>query len=92
MNPPVDESTLRQQVGRRVYLRRVWLDLTQQEVADKARVSRNFVSAIERGTQGLDAWRLWRIADALDGTLDWMLRGPDEEVTDPAPGHQPPIK
>jgi transcriptional regulator with XRE-family HTH domain len=86
VNRPVDEATLRQQVGRRIYLRRVWLDLTQQEVADKGRVSRNFVSAIERGVQGLDAWRLWRVAEALGATLDWVLRGPDDGVTKPVPG------
>lgn len=80
-----DERTLRSQVGRRLYLRRVWLGLVQQEVADKAGVSRNFVSAIERGAQGLDAWRLGLIADALDVALDWLLNGPDRNVTDAAP-------
>jgi transcriptional regulator with XRE-family HTH domain len=81
-----DERTLRSQVGRRLHLRRVWLGLAQQEVADKAGVSRNFVSAIERGAQGLDAWRLRLVADALGTTLDWLLSGPDEIVTDAAPG------
>jgi transcriptional regulator with XRE-family HTH domain len=86
VNRPVDEATLRQQVGRRIYLRRVWLDLTQQEVADRGGISRNFVSAIERGAQGLDAWRLWQVAEALGATLDWVLRGPDDGVTKEVPG------
>jgi transcriptional regulator with XRE-family HTH domain len=83
---PDTEEALRLQVGRRAYVRRIWLDLSQQEVADKAGVTRNFVSAIERGAQGLDAWRLWALADALGGTLDWLLTGPDGAVTTRSPG------
>jgi transcriptional regulator with XRE-family HTH domain len=83
---PDTEPALRQQIGRRAYMRRVWLDLSQQEIADKAGVTRNFVSAIERGAQGLDAWRLWALAEGLGGTLDWLLTGPDEAITTPSPG------
>jgi transcriptional regulator with XRE-family HTH domain len=83
---PDTDTELRRQVGRRAYVRRVWLELSQQEVADKAGLTRNFVSAIERGAQGLDAWRLWALAEALGGTLDWLLTGPDDAVTTPTPG------
>jgi transcriptional regulator with XRE-family HTH domain len=83
---PDSEATLRAQVGRRTAMRRAWLQLSQQELADKAQVSRNFVSAIERSAQGLDAWRLWCIADALDAGLDWLLAGPDADLTTPTPG------
>ena len=77
------EQTMRADIGQRLYMRRVWLRLAQQEVADKAGVSRNFVSAIERGAQGLDVWRLSLVADALDVTLDWLVRGPDSGITAP---------
>jgi transcriptional regulator with XRE-family HTH domain len=89
---PDVEATLRQQVARRAFVRRVWLGLSQQEVADRAGVTRNFVSAIERSAQGLDAWRLWALAEALGGTLDWLIAGPDEAVTAANPGQvvQPP--
>jgi transcriptional regulator with XRE-family HTH domain len=83
---PELEAELRKQVGRRLLGRRVWLGLSQVEVASRARVSRNFVSAIERGVQGLDAWRLWAVADALGLGLDWLLMGPDEALTTPALG------
>ncbi|HEV7656576.1 MAG TPA: helix-turn-helix transcriptional regulator [Mycobacteriales bacterium] len=82
----MSEAALRNEVGRRAYVRRVWLGLSQQELADKAHVSRNFVSAIERGAQGLDVWRLWRLAEALGGTVDWLVGGPDEVLTSSAPG------
>jgi transcriptional regulator with XRE-family HTH domain len=80
------EHVLRADVARRLFMRRTWLRLSQQEVADKAGVSRNFISAIERSAQGLDAWRLHQIADALGTTLSWLVAGPDDEVTAPAPG------
>jgi transcriptional regulator with XRE-family HTH domain len=81
------EHVLRADVGRRLFMRRTWLRLSQQDVADKAGVSRNFISAIERSAQGLDAWRLSQIADALGTTLSWLLAGPDDHVTAPAPGN-----
>ncbi len=85
---PESEAALRKQVGRRLRLRRIWLDLSQDEVAQRARVTRNFVSAIERSAQGLDAWRLWAVADALGATLDWLLTGPDDAATTPTPGER----
>jgi DNA-binding XRE family transcriptional regulator len=63
----------RAQVGRRVHLARIGRDLTQDEVARRAAVTRNVVSAIERGAQGLDAWRLDKLADALGVSLSWLL-------------------
>jgi transcriptional regulator with XRE-family HTH domain len=57
--------------------------LSQQDVAEKAGVSRNFASAVERGRQGLDAWRLHLAATAVGVTLDWLLSGPDDQITAP---------
>ncbi len=82
-----EEQTFRNQLGRRLNARRNWLQLSQDDIANKAGVTRNFVSAIERGAQGLDAWRLHLVADAVGVTLDWLLFGPDELLTDPEPGH-----
>jgi transcriptional regulator with XRE-family HTH domain len=78
-----EEHVYRAQVGRRLHLRRLWLGLSQQDVAEKAGVSRNFISAIERGTQGLDAWRLGLAAAAIGVTLCWPLSGPDDQLTAP---------
>ena len=86
MSRSQDERTLRALVGRRLRIRRIWLQLSQDEVATKAGVTRNFVSAIERSAQGLDAYRLGRVADALDVSLTWLLDGPDDQLTSPAPG------
>lgn len=67
-------------------MRRRWLGLAQQDIAEKAGVTRNFVSATERAAQRLDAYRLGLLADALGVTLAWLLSGPDDELTQSAPG------
>lgn len=76
-SPATAEQTYRHQVGRRLRLHRVWLALTQDELAGKAGVSRNYISSIERGTIGLDAWRLRLVARALGTTLGWLLDDSD---------------
>jgi transcriptional regulator with XRE-family HTH domain len=63
------EFEYRRLVGRRLRSERVWHDLSQDELAAKAGVTRNFVSAIERGAQRLDAYRLHQVADALGLTF-----------------------
>ena len=83
---PESEAVLRHQVSRRLRLRRSWFELTQADLAQRAGVTRNFVSAIERSAQGLDAWRLWALAEALDTTVDWLLYGPDSAAVSSAPG------
>lgn len=75
MNP--DEVTLRRCVGKQIRVARVLHDLSQDEVAQAAGVTRNFVSAIERGAQGLDAYRLGLIAQALDLELAELLTPTD---------------
>ena len=71
------EPEYRSLVGKRVRAERVWQDISQDELASKAGVTRNFVSAIERGAQGLDAYRLRHIADAL-GVRFEDLMAPDD--------------
>lgn len=70
---PVTEDDYRRQIGRRIRIARTALGLSQDDVAGKAGVTRNFVSAAERGAQGLDTWRLRQLADALDVSFGWLL-------------------
>jgi DNA-binding XRE family transcriptional regulator len=69
------EKDFRQAMGRRLRMIRVLLGISQQDLADAAGTSRNFVSAIERGAQGPDAYRLSRIAAALRMPLPVLLTG-----------------
>jgi DNA-binding XRE family transcriptional regulator len=70
-----NQRAYRTAVGRRLRIARVMLGISQKEVAEAAGCSRNFVSAIERGTQGLDAYRLSLIARALRMGLSTLLEG-----------------
>ena len=67
----------RRAVGKRIRVWRVVNDLSQDELAARAGVTRNFVSAIERGAQGLDAVRLRRLAAAMGVGLAELLADPE---------------
>jgi transcriptional regulator with XRE-family HTH domain len=74
------EPRYRELIGKRVRTERVWQELSQDELADKAAVTRNFVSAIERGAQGLDAYRLGLIADALGVKFEDLMATDDRRL------------
>jgi transcriptional regulator with XRE-family HTH domain len=63
--PASDDRTYAREIARRLRVRRVALDLTQQEVADRSGVTRNVVSAFERTAMGMDLTRLRWPARAL---------------------------
>jgi transcriptional regulator with XRE-family HTH domain len=66
-------AAFRAEVGSRVRFARGLTGLSQDELAARAGVGRTFVSGIERGTHGLDAWRLLLLAQALGRSICWIL-------------------
>jgi transcriptional regulator with XRE-family HTH domain len=74
------EAAYRRTVGKRIRVWRVLHDRSQDELAVAAGVTRNFVSAIERGAQGLDAVRLRRLAIAMGMELADLLADPEPRV------------
>ena len=60
-----DQATFRAEVGRRLRALRLWEDLSQEQLATRAGLTRGFISGVERGTQHLDAWRLRLLTRAL---------------------------
>jgi len=64
-----NEHELRRTVGRRLRLARKLADLTQDQIAAQAGVSRSFVALVEHGTRGVDVYRLRRMAAAAGTTL-----------------------
>ena len=72
------EQAYRREIGRRIRDERFWRNLRQEELAERAEVSRHFVSAVERGRHGLDAWRLRKVAHALGRDICWLLEDPTE--------------
>jgi transcriptional regulator with XRE-family HTH domain len=80
------DAAYRRAVGKRIRVWRVLHERSQDELAAEAGVTRNFVSAIERGAQGLDAVRLRRLALAMDMSLGELLADPEPGPNGPAPG------
>jgi transcriptional regulator with XRE-family HTH domain len=68
-----DERTFLRNLGRNVRVQRVTRDMSQDQLAKRARMSRNFVSSIERGTHGIDILRIRRLALVLDVDLDALV-------------------
>ena len=71
------DRAYRRAVGMRIRVWRVVHDRSQDQLAAEAGVTRNFVSAIERGAQGLDAVRLRRLAAAMGISLADLLADPE---------------
>ena len=60
-------------LGKRLRILRTFHGLTQEEVAHRAGITRNYLSAVERGTQCLDAVRARRLAIVLGVDIGDLL-------------------
>ncbi len=85
----MSDVAYRRAVGKRIRVWRVVNERSQDELAAEAGVTRNFVSAIERGAQGLDAVRLRRLAAVMGMTLGELLADPDPTGRPSGPDGQP---
>lgn len=65
--------------GERIKKRRVALGWTQEELAQKARISNGFVSDIENNKRNISAETLLDVARVLGLSLDYLMTGDDEE-------------
>ena len=63
----------RETFGTRIRLLRTARRLSQQQLAERAGLTRNYVSAIERGTQTVDLIRLHQLADAFGLPLPTLI-------------------
>lgn len=68
----------REAIGRRVWIRRRDLGLTQKELADRVHCPYQTISDLERGRQSLYMERFGALALALEMSADALL-GLDEE-------------
>ena len=69
----MEEYELRRLIGQRLRLARLTAYLTQDQIAETAGVSRSFVSVIEHGAEGVDVFRLRRLALAAGTTLGALV-------------------
>lgn len=72
----VDPGPFLRALGRRVRILRLTEELTQEELAASACMSRSFVSLIEKGNHGVDVVRLLSLATTLDLALVELLDVP----------------
>lgn len=72
-----NDNELRRTVGRRLRLARKLVELTQQQVADTAGVSRSTVVLVEQcANRGVDVYRLRRMASAVGLDLTELFDEP----------------
>lgn len=72
---------LRKLVANNVKARRLQLDLTQEQVAKRARLNTQHVSRIERAPQNLTLDAIESLAKALETTPSLLLADPGKNVT-----------
>jgi transcriptional regulator with XRE-family HTH domain len=72
----------RAEIAKRIKGRRKELGLTQEALAQRAEVSKSFVSELEGGESAANGLVYLRIAKALDVSIQWLLTGelPEERV------------
>ncbi len=61
-----DQPDIRERFGFAVKLRREELDMTQEDLAEKARLHRTYISDIERGARNVALINVEHLAHALD--------------------------
>lgn len=75
-------------IGRRIRFQREQLHYTREELAEKLDVSAKFCADIEYGMKGMSMMTLYKISEALNLSIDYILKGnngisiPDAENRD----------
>jgi transcriptional regulator with XRE-family HTH domain len=69
--------------GDRIKALRIQRKFTQEQLAKAAGLSVGFLSDVETGNSNIGAKKLLDLAEALDVSLDYLMKG--EEVAPPAP-------
>ena len=68
-------------MGDRIRTRRLELNLTQQELADKLGIkSRSYISLLEKGDRNLPTSMIRKLVSALDTTPSYLLGWNEEEI------------
>lgn len=71
-----DEKELRRIVGKRLRIARHTAELTQDQLAETAGVSRSLVVFVEQGTANVSVYRLRRLALIAGTTLTALVEEP----------------
>ncbi len=68
-------------VGERIKKRRTELGWTQDQLAQKAGISKSFLSELENGKRSVSADNLLDIARVLNRSLDYLMTGEEPDET-----------
>lgn len=69
-------------MGQRIYDLRKKHGLTQIELADRAGLSHQYYSCVERGEKGIASRNLVKLANALETSTDYLLTGEVKNLDD----------
>lgn len=74
-NGNIGENPTTALLGKRLKERRKQLGLSQRECAERAGVDTQLIRRVETGQAGMLSENLLKVADALDVSTDYLLRG-----------------
>lgn len=77
-------------VGKRIRKLREDKRLTLEELSKRTGISKGFLSDAENGNRNMSSQNLLKIANALNASLDYLLRGADVAPPNPEPLTIPP--
>ena len=72
---PEKDRALIKAIGRRVASRRRQLRLTQDQLAERANLSQQYIACLECGIRGLGAESIIKLSGALQVSSDYLLFG-----------------
>ena len=67
------------EIGERIYERRRFLGLTQEQLAEQMDVSIQMISNLERGNKAIKIDNLLKLCEILDVSTDYILTGTKNE-------------
>lgn len=70
-------------VGQRIRAVRLECELTQEQVARQAGLSKGYLSDVESGKRTIGSAKLLGVADALGASLEWLLTGAEGGSREP---------
>lgn len=73
----MEENIILKEMGKRIYHRRKFLNLTQEGLAEKMGVSTQMISNLELGKKAIRPENLIKLCETLNVSADFILTGTD---------------
>lgn len=76
----IEKGPFDKQIGRRIRELREYQHLTREKLAEYADTSVQFIADIECGRKGMTTYTLYKLAEALHVSTDYIIYGKEKEV------------